>query len=157
AIDPGDGRPVRRDRDWPDAVAPREDACLTAGRGHSQNRHLRPTGHALDESEATTVGRPLGKEVQLRLAAAARGRCREQGRSKQDGAPHRPARYRAMRVSPGQARRIGAPLRTLAIGWRTQSWPPHSRLFVAGDGQRWAIADDARALEQIAGSLGVAV
>ena len=40
-------------------------------------------------------------------------------------------------------RRVGAPLRGLAIGLRTQSWPAYSRLFVAGDGNAWAIADDA--------------
>lgn len=54
-------------------------------------------------------------------------------------------------------RRVGAPLRGLAIGWRTQSWPPHSRLFVAGDGNRWAIADDAAEVARIAGSLGIRV
>jgi glycosyltransferase involved in cell wall biosynthesis len=54
-------------------------------------------------------------------------------------------------------RRVGAPLRSLAIGWRTQSWPPHSRLFVAGDGNRWAIADDARELAHIARGLGIQV
>ena len=54
-------------------------------------------------------------------------------------------------------RRIAAPVKKLAIGWRTQSWPAHSRLFVAGDGQRWAIADDARALEKTARALGVRV
>jgi glycosyltransferase involved in cell wall biosynthesis len=54
-------------------------------------------------------------------------------------------------------RRVGAPLRGLAIGWRTQSWPPHSRLFVAGDGNRWAIADDAAEVARIARSLGIRV
>ncbi len=54
-------------------------------------------------------------------------------------------------------RRVGAPLRSLAIGWRTQSWPPHSRLFVAGDGNRWAIADDASEVARLAGSLGIRV
>jgi glycosyltransferase involved in cell wall biosynthesis len=54
-------------------------------------------------------------------------------------------------------RRVGAPLRGLAIGWRTQSWPPHSRLFVAGDGNRWAIADDATEVAKLARSLGVRV
>jgi glycosyltransferase involved in cell wall biosynthesis len=52
---------------------------------------------------------------------------------------------------------VGAPLRRLAIGWRTQSWPPHSRLFVAGDGNRWAIADDASEVASIARSLGIRV
>jgi len=54
-------------------------------------------------------------------------------------------------------RRVGAPLRRLAIGWRTQSWPPHSRLFVAGDGNRWAIADDAFEVARLARSLGIRV
>jgi glycosyltransferase involved in cell wall biosynthesis len=54
-------------------------------------------------------------------------------------------------------RRAGAPLRGLAIGWRTQSWPPHSRLFVAGDGNRWAIADDASEIARLARSLGIRV
>lgn len=54
-------------------------------------------------------------------------------------------------------RRVGAPLRGFAIGWRTQSWPPHSRLFVAGDGNRWAIADDASEVAALAGSLGIRV
>jgi glycosyltransferase involved in cell wall biosynthesis len=52
---------------------------------------------------------------------------------------------------------VGSPLRGLAIGWRTQSWPPHSRLFVAGDGNRWAIADDAAEVAKLARSLGVRV
>jgi glycosyltransferase involved in cell wall biosynthesis len=54
-------------------------------------------------------------------------------------------------------RRVGAPLRGLAIGWRTQSWPPHSRLFVAGDGNDWAIADDAAEVAKLARALGVRV
>ena len=54
-------------------------------------------------------------------------------------------------------RRVGAPLRSLAIGWRTQSWPAHSRLFVAGDGNRWAIADDACEVARIARGLGIQV
>src|SRR5207302_1866793 len=48
-------------------------------------------------------------------------------------------------------------LRRLAIGWRTQSWLAHSRLFVAGDGNRWAIADDAFEVARIAESLGIRV
>jgi len=54
-------------------------------------------------------------------------------------------------------RRVGAPFRRLAIGWRTQSWPQHSRLFVAGDGNRWAIADDAYEVARTARSLGIRV
>jgi glycosyltransferase involved in cell wall biosynthesis len=61
-------------------------------------------------------------------------------------------------VAPStRIRRVGAPLRSLAIGWRTQSWPAHSRLFVAGDGNLWAIADDASEIARIARSLGIQV
>jgi glycosyltransferase involved in cell wall biosynthesis len=52
---------------------------------------------------------------------------------------------------------VGAPLRRAAIGTRTRAWPPQSRLFVAGDGQDWAIADDVRQLRRVAQSLGVQV
>jgi glycosyltransferase involved in cell wall biosynthesis len=48
-------------------------------------------------------------------------------------------------------------LRGLAIGLRTQSWPAHSRLFVAGDGNRWAIADDAAEVSRIAAALDIEV
>jgi glycosyltransferase involved in cell wall biosynthesis len=48
-------------------------------------------------------------------------------------------------------------LRGLAIGWRTQSWPAHSRLFVAGDGNRWAIADDAAEIARLAHGLGIQI
>ncbi|HEX3455232.1 MAG TPA: glycosyltransferase family 4 protein [Gaiellaceae bacterium] len=54
-------------------------------------------------------------------------------------------------------RRVGSPLRGLAIGLRTQVWPAHSRLFVAGDGNRWAIADDAAEVSRIAAGLGIDV
>jgi glycosyltransferase involved in cell wall biosynthesis len=54
-------------------------------------------------------------------------------------------------------KRVGSPLRRLAIGWRTQSWPPHSRLFVAGDGNQWAIADDAAEIARVARGLGILV
>jgi len=60
-------------------------------------------------------------------------------------------------LSNTHVRQVGAPLRGLAIGWRTQSWPPHSRMFVAGDGNRWAIADDAAEVAQLASSLGIRV
>jgi glycosyltransferase involved in cell wall biosynthesis len=60
-------------------------------------------------------------------------------------------------VATAHLRRVGAPLRGLAIGLRTQSWPAHSHLFVAGDGNEWAIADDAAEVARIAASLGVAV
>jgi glycosyltransferase involved in cell wall biosynthesis len=54
-------------------------------------------------------------------------------------------------------RRMGAPVRRLAIGWRTQTWLPHSRLFVAGDGNRWAISDDAAEVTKLARSFGIRV
>lgn len=54
----------------------------------------------------------------------------------------------------GLARPVAAPLRRRAIAWRTGSWPPHSRLFVAGDGRDWAIGDDARQIARVARSLG---
>jgi glycosyltransferase involved in cell wall biosynthesis len=63
----------------------------------------------------------------------------------------------AIVLSTTHARRVGAPLRGLAIGWRTRSWPMHSRLFVAGDGNRWAIADDALEIGRVARSLGIRV
>jgi glycosyltransferase involved in cell wall biosynthesis len=66
-------------------------------------------------------------------------------------------RHYAIVLATTSIRRVGAPLRGLAIGWRTRSWPPHSRLFVAGDGNRWAIADDASEVAGIARSLGVRV
>ena len=54
-------------------------------------------------------------------------------------------------------RPIGRPLRSFAIARRTRSWPAHSRLFVAGDGNSWAVDEDARALARIAGGLGIRV
>jgi glycosyltransferase involved in cell wall biosynthesis len=52
---------------------------------------------------------------------------------------------------------VGRPVRRWAIGARTRAWPPFSRLFVAGDGHDWAIADDVRALCGVAAGLGVRV
>ena len=49
---------------------------------------------------------------------------------------------------------VGGPLRRAVIGTRTRAWPPHSRLFVAGDGWDWAIADDARQISRVAEILG---
>jgi glycosyltransferase involved in cell wall biosynthesis len=43
------------------------------------------------------------------------------------------------------------------IAWRTQHWPAHTRLFVAGDGREWAIGDDTRQIASIAASLGARV
>jgi glycosyltransferase involved in cell wall biosynthesis len=49
---------------------------------------------------------------------------------------------------------VGRPLRRAMIGARTRAWPPHSRLFVAGDGNEWAIADDALQIARVAETLG---
>ena len=59
--------------------------------------------------------------------------------------------------STSPVRRVGAPVRGFAIGLRTRHWPAHSRLFVAGDGNRWAIADDAAEVARIAAGLGIRV
>jgi glycosyltransferase involved in cell wall biosynthesis len=50
---------------------------------------------------------------------------------------------------------VGRPLRRLAIELRTRSWPAHSRLFVAGDGNPWSIADDARQIMRLATRLDI--
>ncbi len=52
---------------------------------------------------------------------------------------------------------MGRPLRRWAIGRRTEAWPAHSRLFVAGDGRDWAIGDDARQIARVASGLGARV
>jgi glycosyltransferase involved in cell wall biosynthesis len=52
---------------------------------------------------------------------------------------------------------VGRPLRRAVIGARMRAWAPHSRLFVAGDGQEWAIADDARQIARVAESLGARI
>lgn len=52
---------------------------------------------------------------------------------------------------------MGRPVRRWAIVARTRAWPPYSRLFVAGDGHDWAIADDVRALRRLARDLGIRV
>lgn len=52
-------------------------------------------------------------------------------------------------------RAVLRPVRRAAIGLRTQSWLAHSRLFVAGDGADWAIADDVRNIRALAEGLGV--
>jgi glycosyltransferase involved in cell wall biosynthesis len=52
---------------------------------------------------------------------------------------------------------VGRPARRRAIAWRTQTWPAHSRLFVAGDGRDWAIGDDARQIARLAGDLGARI
>jgi glycosyltransferase involved in cell wall biosynthesis len=54
-------------------------------------------------------------------------------------------------------RPVGAPVRRVAIEARTKTWRDHSRLFVAGDGNDWAIADDARQIARLAASLGARV
>ena len=57
----------------------------------------------------------------------------------------------------GVATPVGRPLRRRTIAWRTGRWPPHSRLFVAGDGHDWAIGDDARQIARLAAELGAEV
>jgi glycosyltransferase involved in cell wall biosynthesis len=55
------------------------------------------------------------------------------------------------------ARPVGRPVRRWAIEARTRAWRDHSRLFVAGDGNDWAIADDARQVARLAARLGARV
>lgn len=55
------------------------------------------------------------------------------------------------------ARPVAAPVRRWAIETRTRTWHDHSRLFVAGDGHDWAIADDARQIARLASRLGARV
>ncbi len=55
------------------------------------------------------------------------------------------------------AQPIGRPIRRFAIGRRTRAWPQYSRLFVAGDGEEWAITDDARQIARLAATLGAEV
>src|SRR5262245_39357498 len=52
---------------------------------------------------------------------------------------------------------VGRPVRKWAIETRTRMWRDHSRLFVAGDGHDWAIADDARQIARLATRLGARV
>src|SRR5262249_18999919 len=40
---------------------------------------------------------------------------------------------------------------------RTRAWPAYSRLFMAGDGHRWAIADDVDQINRVARGLRVRV
>ena len=54
-------------------------------------------------------------------------------------------------------RPVASPVRRWAIEARTKSWRDHSRLFVAGDGNDWAIADDARQIARVAARLGAQV
>ncbi|MGH3134711.1 MAG: glycosyltransferase family 4 protein [Gaiellaceae bacterium] len=50
---------------------------------------------------------------------------------------------------------VGRPLRRAAVGLRTRSWPPHSRLFIAYDVAGWVLDYEARQLAQTARALGV--
>jgi glycosyltransferase involved in cell wall biosynthesis len=52
---------------------------------------------------------------------------------------------------------IGRPLRRAAIGFRTRSWPDHSRLFIEQEGADWVLAYEARQLRRLAGAVGVSV
>ncbi|MBA3566041.1 MAG: glycosyltransferase family 4 protein [Actinobacteria bacterium] len=51
--------------------------------------------------------------------------------------------------------RLGRPLRRAAVGLRTRSWAPHSRLFLAYDVEGWVLEYEARQLERTARALGV--
>ena len=62
-----------------------------------------------------------------------------------------------MRSVRDVVRPVGAPVRRLAIGARTTTWRDHSRLVGAGDGNDWAIADDARQIGRLAARLGAKV
>ena len=53
--------------------------------------------------------------------------------------------------------RVASPLRRWAIEARTKAWRDHSRLFVAGDGNDWSIAEDARQIARVAARLGAQV
>jgi glycosyltransferase involved in cell wall biosynthesis len=52
---------------------------------------------------------------------------------------------------------LARPVRRTAIGLRTRTWRRHSRLFVAGDGNEWAIAEDAHEIAGLAARLGASV
>jgi glycosyltransferase involved in cell wall biosynthesis len=62
-----------------------------------------------------------------------------------------------MRSARDVVRPVAAPVRRWAIGVRTRTWRAYSRLFVAGDGNDWAIADDARQIARVAARLGAGV
>ena len=62
-----------------------------------------------------------------------------------------------MRSLRDLARPVGRPVRKWAIETRTRTWRDHSRLFVAGDGHDWAVADDARHIARLASRLGAQV
>ncbi|MGI8479196.1 MAG: glycosyltransferase, partial [Gaiellaceae bacterium] len=51
---------------------------------------------------------------------------------------------------------VGRRLRRAAVGLRTRSWPPHSRLLLAYDAAGWVLEYEARQLERTAQALGIA-
>ena len=53
-----------------------------------------------------------------------------------------------------RARRLGRPLRRLAVGARTRGWTAHSRLFVVGDLSGWSVDEDAVHIASAARRLG---
>jgi glycosyltransferase involved in cell wall biosynthesis len=53
-----------------------------------------------------------------------------------------------------RARRLGQPLRRLAVGARTRGWDAHTRLFVVGDRGGWSVDEDAAHLSAAARRLG---
>ena len=50
---------------------------------------------------------------------------------------------------------IGRPLRRAAVGFRTRSWEPHSRLFVEQEAAEWVLSYEARQLARTATALGI--
>ena len=56
---------------------------------------------------------------------------------------------------PVLRRQVARPLRRAAVGLRTHSWAPHSRLFLAYDIEGWVLEYEARQLERSARALGV--
>ena len=62
-----------------------------------------------------------------------------------------------MKSARDVVRPVASPVRRWAIEARTKAWRDHSRLFVAGDGNDWAIAEDARQIARVAARLGAQV
>lgn len=75
-------------------------------------------------------------------------------------APRVPESAVSVNVS-GHARRlaapVGRPLRRAAVGVRTRSWAPHSRLFLEEEAAEWVLSYEGRQLARTAAALGVAL
>ncbi|MGE5691933.1 MAG: glycosyltransferase [Pseudomonadota bacterium] len=63
----------------------------------------------------------------------------------------------ATRALAIRARRLGRPLRRLAVGARTRGWDAHSRLLVVGDLGGWSVDEDAVHVAAAARRLGYEV